>query len=109
MRKQDILYTGFKAHARAQFLSPGITYTVNLVFKLEDVRRYKYLRYTLAGESRFSTSFILHEREDGWIMTAPLCHFICNKEIDDLDITFHCRYPVLVEGIEIQSVDKVSR
>lgn len=106
--KQNSLYTGFKTHAKAQFLSPGITYTVSLVFKLERTRKgYKYLRFKLAGVTEFSTSFILHEREDGWMMTDQLCHFICNKENIDLDLTFDCKAPVLVEGIQIQSMDRV--
>ncbi|KAL4586752.1 hypothetical protein LXL04_011396 [Taraxacum kok-saghyz] len=97
---------GFKAHVRTLFLSPGVTYTVNLVFGLEGMRIHppEFIRYTFAGETKFSTSFITHEREDGWLMAGHLCHFICNKENVVLDITFNCETEVQVEGIEIRSL-----
>ncbi|KAL4592772.1 hypothetical protein LXL04_005776 [Taraxacum kok-saghyz] len=108
--KQNYLYNGFEAHARTQFLSPGIIYTVNLVFKLEGTRKkYDFLRYTFAGETEFSTSFLLHERGDGWMMADHhLCNFICdNKGSVDIDITFECGAAVRVEGIEIRSLERV--
>lgn len=100
----------FKIHVRSQFLSPLITYTVNLVFKFnkKDVERYIGLKYALEGGKTYS-SFLSDAREDGWFM-AELFQFTSDERCVDLEILFDNKLcpNLLVEGIEFQPLEKVS-
>ncbi|KAJ9537139.1 hypothetical protein OSB04_029872 [Centaurea solstitialis] len=104
----------FQAHAMARFLSPGIMYTVNLVFKFlpgkdrRDPTRY-HLKYQLGEETNCSISYLAHGREDGWMM-VELYQFTSDSTRIDLDIGFenhlyHAfggRFSIIVEGIEFR-------
>ncbi|KAF5774410.1 putative protein kinase RLK-Pelle-CrRLK1L-1 family [Helianthus annuus] len=101
-------------HVRTQFLSPGITYTVNLVFKFmytEDKGRCEpiYLKYKLKGEIESSFSHLACQREDGWWM-CELYQFTCYHKIVHLQILFegfNNFNSIQVEGIEFQSLVNV--
>ncbi|KAM0070281.1 putative protein kinase RLK-Pelle-LRR-VIII-1 family [Helianthus debilis subsp. tardiflorus] len=108
---KDVKYT----QVRSQFLSPGITYTVNLVFKfqykLQGKRRYEdiSLKYRLQGERESSISYLAYEREDGW-WACELYQFSCDYRIVHFQILFegyHNQDYLQVEGIEFQPLEKV--
>ncbi|MFS7923075.1 putative protein kinase RLK-Pelle-LRR-I-1 family [Helianthus anomalus] len=92
----------FKTHVRTQFLSPQITYTVNLVFKIKKNKKQGIvIEHKLEGEKATSYSFLSGEREDGWL-TAELYRFTSEQRTVDLEIMFYTKYcpNLLVEGIE---------
>ncbi|PWA46697.1 protein kinase-like domain, Phloem protein 2-like protein [Artemisia annua] len=105
---------GFKACVRGEYLTPHISYTLNLVF------RYKYescvnsnhrLRYKIDGEDETKVFIIYpstHMREDGWFI-VPFYHFTTQHTTADLLFEFENNYPkLLVAGIEFQpSKEKV--
>ncbi|CAH1445239.1 unnamed protein product [Lactuca virosa] len=98
----------FKMHVKAQFLSPHITYAVNLVFGVDyESMDLLFLNYKLAEETCYSTSYIADEREDGWF-TTELYQFTSLKKSADFDITFDCGgHPLIVEAIEFQPIERV--
>ncbi|KAK1418151.1 hypothetical protein QVD17_27290 [Tagetes erecta] len=109
----------FKTHIRAQFLSPLVTYTVNLVFKFSQTDntlselRFIGLVYKLEHERRIqsSISYLAHERDDGWVM-IELYEFTSDGSTIDLKIQFegwgYVNYgPILIEGIEFRPLEKV--
>ncbi|XP_076932780.1 uncharacterized protein LOC143598421 [Bidens hawaiensis] len=103
----------FKTRVKPQFLSPGITYTVNLVFKFrykEKARRCEdiYLKYKLQGEIETLVSEHAYKREDGWWM-AKLHQFTCDQKIVDLQILFDGFQDITtidVEGIEFRPLER---
>ncbi|KAI3756184.1 hypothetical protein L1987_56000 [Smallanthus sonchifolius] len=98
------LGTEFKTNVRTQFLSPQITYTVNLVFKIKKNRKqYIVIEHKLEGEKRTSYAFLSGEREDGWL-TAELYQFTSEQRTVGLEIMFYTKYcpNLLVEGIEFR-------
>ncbi|KAM0070308.1 putative protein kinase RLK-Pelle-CrRLK1L-1 family [Helianthus debilis subsp. tardiflorus] len=120
----------WEADVKTQFLSPGITYTVNLVFKFYSERErrcepisLKYrlqgerfepisLKYRLQGERESSISYIAYEREEGW-WACELYQFTTDHRTVDLQILFEGfdnRYYsyILVEGIEFQPLENGS-
>ncbi|XP_076957728.1 uncharacterized protein LOC143633282 [Bidens hawaiensis] len=107
-------YGTFKAHVRTQFLSPLITYTVNLVFKHTKCAftepHYLGIRYRLEGETKPSVSCLADVREDGWLM-AELYQFESQERNVDLEISFEgvmdYSSQYLIEGIEFQPIEKV--
>ncbi|KAJ9542523.1 hypothetical protein OSB04_029029 [Centaurea solstitialis] len=111
-----LAYAGkFKAHIRTRFLSPQITYTVNLVFKFLHTRKhssertYLPLRYKLVGEISSLNSYLALEREDGWMM-VELYQFTGHKRNFDLAIQFHGKVSdddLIVDGIEFRPMEKV--
>ncbi|KAI3505409.1 hypothetical protein L1887_27538 [Cichorium endivia] len=97
----------FKMQVKAQFLSPNITYTVNLVFSLFDKHdEYLGIKYKLDGETLFSHSYFEDKREDGWLM-AELYQFTSDSRNVDLEITFDSQNIIVVEGIEFQPLERV--
>ncbi|MFS7982386.1 putative protein kinase RLK-Pelle-LRR-I-1 family [Helianthus anomalus] len=104
----------FRTRVKTQFLSPLITYKVNLVFKFmlpERMSKCKLisLKYKLLGERKYSTSYFAYEREDGWWM-AELYRFTSDGRSIDLDILFDGSdrdFPVIeIEGIEFRPFEK---
>ncbi|KAI3692370.1 hypothetical protein L6452_32184 [Arctium lappa] len=122
------LYGRFKAHARTQFLSPGIIYTVNLVFKLLPMENSTYvtpfhLKYQLGEETEPSISYLAYGRENGW-MTMELYQFTSDSTRFDIDIQFQSLFhdlhiwsllyhlditdlKIIIEGIEFRPLEKV--
>ncbi|KAF5774394.1 putative protein kinase RLK-Pelle-LRR-VIII-1 family [Helianthus annuus] len=106
----DVKYT----QVRSQFLSPGITYTVNLVFKFK-IRKERRcepisLKYRLQGESESLISYLAYEREDGW-WACELYQLTTDHRTVDLQIMFEGfdRYydNIFLEGIEFQPLENV--
>ncbi|KAI3505573.1 hypothetical protein L1887_27705 [Cichorium endivia] len=99
----------FKIRVRTQFLSPHVTYAVNLVFCLYDSdSTNSRLSYILAGETKSSDLYLADTRRDGWL-TAELYQFTSDNKNVDLEITFKCRNQLLVEGIEFQPVEMANQ
>nr|GEX83040.1 protein kinase-like domain, phloem protein 2-like protein [Tanacetum cinerariifolium] len=105
----------FKARVRGQYLTPQISYTVNLVFRYEDqssnVNSYYPLRYKIDGEDETKVFIIYpstHMREDGWFV-APFYQFTSQHTTVDLQFEFKDRpITLVVAGIEFQpSEEKV--
>ncbi|KAL8238970.1 hypothetical protein R6Q59_015537 [Mikania micrantha] len=98
-----------KTRVTARYLSPGITYTVNLVFKFEVTEKetqHTSLKYKLEGEAKSSTSYSPYKREDGWWM-CELYQFTSDHTTIDLDILFKgFDRDIQVEGIEFQPLEK---
>ncbi|PWA64765.1 Concanavalin A-like lectin/glucanase, subgroup [Artemisia annua] len=93
----------FKARVRADFLSPEITYTVNLVFRFinkSNLPKLMPIRYKLDGETKLITVYKTNQGEDGWFMAAL---HQCTSEHRSLEIMFErCQFSLLVAGIEFQ-------
>ncbi|KAL7602472.1 hypothetical protein Lser_V15G22814 [Lactuca serriola] len=99
----------FKIRVRTQYLSPQVTYAINLVFCLYDSdSTNSRLSYILAGETEPSSLYLADTRRDGWL-TAELYQFTSDNRNVDLEITFKCWNELLVEGIEFQPVEIVSQ
>ncbi|KAK1417801.1 hypothetical protein QVD17_26935 [Tagetes erecta] len=102
-----------KTRVKAQFLSPGITYTVNLVFKFTLPRKDRKchdriaLKYKLQGEKHSSISYLAYEREDGWWM-CELYQFTSDRRTIDLEILFNSYTSIEAEGIEFRPLEKVN-
>ncbi|PWA68593.1 protein kinase domain, Nitrogen network kinase 1, Phloem protein 2-like protein [Artemisia annua] len=104
----------FKARVRGEYLTPHISYTVNLVLrykKQSEVNSFNPLRYKIDGEDETKVFIIypsIHEREDGWFI-VPLYHFTTQHATADLQFQFeHRGRDLLVAGIEFQpSEEKV--
>ncbi|MFS7928258.1 putative protein kinase RLK-Pelle-CrRLK1L-1 family [Helianthus anomalus] len=104
-----------KTHVKTRFLSPGITYTVNLVFTFQEDREYNrfepiLLKHKLQGERESSISYLAYKREDGW-WACELYQCTCDHKIVDLQIMFEGfddYSNILVEGIEFQPLENVS-
>ncbi|KAK9077815.1 hypothetical protein SSX86_006153 [Deinandra increscens subsp. villosa] len=99
----------FKTHVKTQFLSPEITYTVNLVFKRKmSNEQYIGLSYKLEGEEDRSYLFVLDKREDGWL-TAELYQFTSDQTTIDLEIKFYTKWcpNLLIESMEFRPLEKV--
>ncbi|KAK1422303.1 hypothetical protein QVD17_25322 [Tagetes erecta] len=108
----------FKTRVKTQFLSPLVTYTVNLVFRCnnklkEKATRQQYIAitYELKEEKYISRVHLTNKREHGW-MVAALHKFTSNQSIVDLEIIFKSINPpteLEIEGIEFEPVDNISR
>ncbi|GKA02039.1 kinase-like domain, phloem protein 2-like protein [Tanacetum coccineum] len=101
----------FKARVKAQFLSPLIIYTVNLVFRYHYrayIKNYSTLRYKLDGERKVLIVYNTEEREDGWFV-APLYQFTSDHKTVDLEIDFEdigYTYKLEVAGFEFQPLEE---
>ncbi|KAI3692230.1 hypothetical protein L6452_32041 [Arctium lappa] len=106
----------FKAHVRTRFLSPRITYTVNLVFKFYLTKKnlskpaLLALKYKLEGETKSSILYLADGREDGWMM-VELFQFASDTRIFDVKICFEgIEYSftsfLQVKGIEFRPLEK---
>ncbi|KAM0070297.1 putative protein kinase RLK-Pelle-CrRLK1L-1 family [Helianthus debilis subsp. tardiflorus] len=105
----------WKADVKTQFLSPGITYTVNLVFTfrhpvIEGRCSCIGLNYRLKGETENSISHLAYVRDDGWWM-CELYQLTTDHTTVDLQILFHSSSffsPLMeIEGIEFRPLEKV--
>ncbi|GJT08495.1 kinase-like domain, phloem protein 2-like protein [Tanacetum coccineum] len=121
-----LFYHGFKARVRGQYLTPHISYTVNLVFRYEyhlpnrfetswmvhNLPNISYdpLRYKIQGEDVTKVVLIYPTdmSQDGWFI-VPLYHFTSQHTTADLQFGFQGRsITLLVAGIEFQpSEEKV--
>lgn len=99
----------FGTHVRPRFLSPMITYTVNLVYKFIDRKEtsrpgYLPLKYTLEGDTKIYMVYLADKREDE-AMIAKLYQFTSKGRTVDLKFLFEdheCYDGLYVEGIEFQ-------
>lgn len=97
-----------KMHLRAQFLSPHVTYTINLVFDFYDTTLDNLgIHYKLAGEKKSFTSYLVDEGEDGWLI-SELFQFTSHRRQLDLEITFECKNAIVVDAIEFRPLERVS-
>ncbi|GKB34202.1 hypothetical protein Tco_0879144 [Tanacetum coccineum] len=103
---------GFEAGVRGEFLTPQISYTLNLVFRYQfewTIDSYNHLRYKINGEDETKVIIIYpstHLREDGWFV-VPLYHFTSQHTTADLQFEFEHRYAnLLVAGIEFQPCEE---
>ncbi|KAM0005767.1 putative phloem protein [Helianthus debilis subsp. tardiflorus] len=105
-----------KTHVKTQFLTPMITYVVNLVFKFTLSKATKShehisIKYKLQGETKTSTSYLACERDedDGWWM-CELYQFASDHRVVVLEIlfdSFNGSYTYIeVEGIEFRPLEK---
>ncbi|KAJ9538350.1 hypothetical protein OSB04_031083 [Centaurea solstitialis] len=108
--------TEFTAHARTQFLSRGITYTINLVLlcmneKLHPSKPVSLsLEYKFAGEEKSSFSYLAYTREDGWRM-VELYQFTSDKTTFDFNFWFkvpRLSKSFIVQGIEFQPLERAA-
>ncbi|KAL4581145.1 hypothetical protein LXL04_017354 [Taraxacum kok-saghyz] len=107
LSNRRIFYIQFSVDIKTKFLSPNITYKVNIVF-IHGVKRWDNLsvQYKSPSETNYLVSFVAHERRDGWL-TAELYQFINVSGNIDLKIEFRCLNGIDVEGIEFVPVEKV--
>ncbi|GKD50075.1 hypothetical protein Tco_1279051 [Tanacetum coccineum] len=105
-------YREFKACVRGQYLTPQISYTLNLVFRYRyqsRVNSYNPLRYKIDGEDETKVFIIYpstHMTEDGWFI-VPLYQFTSNQTIADLQFKFEYHYAtLLVAGFEFQPYEE---
>ncbi|PWA39881.1 protein kinase-like domain, Phloem protein 2-like protein [Artemisia annua] len=99
---------GFKTHVKTQFLSPSITYTVNLIYYSSFDEKLKYI---LRGETTTSTVNLANQREvDDLLWMVELFQFSTSDgSIVDLEITFGNHGSNLqLEGILFQPLEKMS-
>ncbi|KAJ0872849.1 putative protein kinase RLK-Pelle-CrRLK1L-1 family [Helianthus annuus] len=106
----------FKTRVETQFLSPGITYTVNLVFKFKFLVdeaincHLMSLKYKLQGETKSSVSHLAYKTEDGW-WRSELYQFASDDRVVDLEILFDGFYGsftmIQAHGIEFRPLEKV--
>ncbi|KAJ0687371.1 putative protein kinase RLK-Pelle-CrRLK1L-1 family [Helianthus annuus] len=104
-----------KTRVETQFLSPGITYTVNLVFKFifpvdEAINCLLMpLKYKLQGETKTSVSPLAYKTEDGW-WRSELYQFTSDDRVVDLEILldgFRGSYTMIqAQGIEFRPLEK---
>nr|GEW90430.1 protein kinase-like domain, phloem protein 2-like protein [Tanacetum cinerariifolium] len=101
----------FKARVRGEYLTPEISYMVNLVFRYRwphDVNSFNPLRYKVDGEDEKKVFIIypIDMRKDGWFI-APLYQFTSQHKTADLQFEFEYRVtPLLVAGIEFQPYEE---
>ncbi|XP_024995746.1 serine/threonine-protein kinase PCRK2-like isoform X2 [Cynara cardunculus var. scolymus] len=108
----------FIAHARTRFLSPGIMYTVNLVFKCSPLQisrdsTFIKLKYQLGEETESLISYLAYPRENGWL-AVELYQFTSGSTHIDLNIRFESLmydadpiHPnIIIEGIEFRPLEK---
>ncbi|PWA46951.1 protein kinase-like domain, Phloem protein 2-like protein [Artemisia annua] len=102
----------FKARVSGQYLTPQISYTVNLVFRYRwntYVNSYNPWRYKVDGEDEIKVFIIypiIHEREDGWF-SVPFYQFTSQHKTADLLFVFEPRWiSLLVAGIEFQQSEE---
>ncbi|GJR88792.1 kinase-like domain, phloem protein 2-like protein [Tanacetum coccineum] len=111
-------YNGFKVKVYTQFLSPNVTYTINLVFKIsfenyevqKAIGTYVSCTYKLEEETHYLNSSNATMREDGWLV-IPLYRFISYQKKYDFNISV---FPLLlnwpdtqcsIESIEFRPID----
>ncbi|KAK9049578.1 hypothetical protein SSX86_031454 [Deinandra increscens subsp. villosa] len=106
-----------ETRVKTQFLSPGITYTVNFVFKymlpMKKARKGHQLiklEYGLPGKRYGNSAYIACERKDGWWM-CELCHFTSDQRKVDFYFQFYNHNDderfIEAEGIEFWPLEKV--
>lgn len=108
-----------RTHVKTEFLTPLITYAVNLVFKFRrNVNKTGrpepvLLKYKLKGETESSIAYLADEREDRCWM-CELYQFTSDHKTIDLEIMFEGFHTyhyfgsaIEVEGIEFQPLEKV--
>ncbi|PWA43232.1 protein kinase-like domain-containing protein [Artemisia annua] len=110
---RGVIHNGFKVEVKTKFLSPKIVYTVNLVFKHSGADHGTHIpfKFKLEGEGHYSNSYVVHVREDGWLM-IELHQFTSRKRAHDFMIEFlplfeitSSRVEYFLEGIEFRPIE----
>lgn len=102
----------------SKFLSPGIKYRMNLVFKYPNrfrekagKQQYIAIRYKFKGEDKVSYVYIGDQREDEWLMAGLYLFTASDQTPLELECYFHTHEysnGLEIEGIEFQPLEKVS-
>ncbi|KAL8241411.1 hypothetical protein R6Q59_014765 [Mikania micrantha] len=112
------IYNGFKVKVFTRFLSPHVTYTINIILKINfqssEVGRaigtYVSCTYKLDDDSHYLYSSNANMREDGWLV-IPLYQFTSKQKTHHFSITI---FPLLlnwhsthcsIESIEFRPVE----
>ncbi|PWA77622.1 protein kinase-like domain, Phloem protein 2-like protein [Artemisia annua] len=110
------MYKGFRVEVSTQFLSPHVTYTINLVLKRTDQVGGTNVpfKYKLENETQYSNPCIVDVREDGWL-TIELYQFTSSEKGDSFSIDiaqpllYYSSAPLyFLEGIEFRPVEHES-
>ncbi|KAI3737955.1 hypothetical protein L2E82_27973 [Cichorium intybus] len=115
----NISNLNIQVKTKPQFLSPGLNYGVNLVFRFCDPRKslakrmYVNLKYKKGNETLHA--YFATWRDDGWMM-IELCRFLNYKEDTDFEFLLEsfsvcyceCR-DIYIEGIEFRAIDNVQQ
>ncbi|GKE40565.1 kinase-like domain, phloem protein 2-like protein, partial [Tanacetum coccineum] len=118
----DISNLMIEIKIRTQFLSPGVNYKVNLIFRFWGPRKtksfhkpmYVDFKYKMGGENLHA--YFATWRDDGWMM-LELCRFLCYKEDTNFEVLLESfsrcysgsrTFYVELEGIEFQAIDNAS-
>ncbi|GKD30696.1 kinase-like domain, phloem protein 2-like protein [Tanacetum coccineum] len=99
-----------KACARSQYLTPQISYTLNLVFRYKKQSEVNecniILRYKVDGEAQVSIIYPTNMREDGWFV-VPLYQFTSQHTTVDILFEFeNRRFSLIVVGFEFQPFEE---
>ncbi|KAK9078559.1 hypothetical protein SSX86_002616 [Deinandra increscens subsp. villosa] len=112
------IYNGFKVKVYTRFLSPHVTYTINIVFKIKfrnsEVQKrigtHVSCTYKLDDDTQYLYSSNATMREDGWL-AIPLYQFTSDQKTHHFNITI---FPLLlnwhgteccIESIEFQPTE----
>ncbi|MFS7922437.1 putative phloem protein [Helianthus anomalus] len=108
-----LLFLGLRLKVKTQFLSPNVTYTINLVYKCKHPLQHNLripFKYKLEEMSEYSKSCVAHVGEHGWLRTE-LFHFTSTKKKHNFDIHFLSEMKgwksvhLFIEGVEFRPVD----
>ncbi|XP_076894949.1 putative serine/threonine-protein kinase PBL7 [Bidens hawaiensis] len=114
-------YNGFKVKVFTRFLTPHVTYTINIVFKINfenskiqnGIGTCVSCSYKLDDDTDYLYSSNANMREDRWLV-IPLYQFTSNQKTHHFNITI---FPLLlnwnstrcsIEGVEFRPVENVS-
>ena len=86
---------------KTQFLSPSVTYTVNLVYYSSSYGKQVYVRlkYRLKGEATTSVVYAASQTKDDYLYMAELYQFTSDGSIVDLEIIFE-NFGTNIYGVE---------
>uniref|UniRef100_A0A251VAQ2 Putative phloem protein 2-like protein n=1 Tax=Helianthus annuus TaxID=4232 RepID=A0A251VAQ2_HELAN len=108
-----LLFLGLRLKVKTQFLSPNVTYTINLVYKCKHPLQHNLripFKYKLEEMSEYSKSCVAHVGEHGWLKTE-LFQFTSTKKKHNFDIHFLSEMKgwksvhLSIEGVEFRPVD----
>ncbi|KAL7618475.1 hypothetical protein Lser_V15G01734 [Lactuca serriola] len=113
----DISSLKIQIKIKAQFLTPGANYGVNLMFRFcgprKSVAKRTYVNLKFKKGNETLHAYFATWREDGWMM-IELCRFLKNKEhthfeflLESFSRCYCGSRGLYVEGIEFQAINNV--